>query len=193
VRRQLNRRFGTWRGLVRLLLAYADLAAGRLACFRLRYPHSVRRVVFVCQGNVCRSAFAALVAQEAGLHAASVGLAAATGVAPPPSALRAAELLGLDLARHRACDWRDFTILPGDLLLVMEIRQACQVLRRLGPRTDVQLALLGLWCEPPMPHLHDPFTLSDAYFDTCFRRIRQAVWRLAPALPQVRHEREAAR
>jgi protein-tyrosine phosphatase len=75
---------------------------------------------------------------------------------------------------------------PGDLLLAMEVRQVHELTRRLGGRTDVQVALLGNWCSPPAPHLHDPFTLSDAYFDTCFARIHQAVGRLANDVPNAR-------
>ena len=41
----INRRFGTFRGLVRAALALAELAVGRLRSFTLRRPESVRRVV----------------------------------------------------------------------------------------------------------------------------------------------------
>ena len=192
MKQRLDRRFGTWRGLVRLLLAYAELATGRIERFRLRHPERVKRVVFVCQGNICRSAFAEQVARDAGLAVASVGLATTTGVTPPDMALRAARRQGIGMEQHQTCDWRDFEFLPGDLLLVMEIRQAHHARRRLGKRSDLQLALLGMWCDPPVPHLHDPFGLSDDYFDSCFKRVRQAVRRLVPMLPQARVPARAA-
>jgi len=97
----------------------------------------------------------------------------------------------VDMARHQACDWRDFEFLPGDLVLVMEIRQAHHARLRLGKRSDLQLALLGMWCDPPVPHLHDPFGLSDDYFDSCFQRVRHAVRRLVPMLPQACRSAEA--
>lgn len=170
----INRRFGTWRGLLRLLLANAELASGRLSQFRLRNPEQVRRVVFVCLGNICRSAFGDKVARESGLRVASLGLSTTTGVGSPDSARDAARRNGIDLDAHRAVDWGDFEAQSGDLFLVMEVRQAHELRRRLGPRTDVQVCLLGMWCAPAVPHLHDPFTLSAAYFDTCFGRVRQA-------------------
>ncbi len=179
----LDARFGTWRGLARLLLAYGELATGRLWRFRLREPRAVRRVVFVCLGNICRSAHGEQVAREFGLSAISLGLSTTTGAASPEQAVAAAGRQGVSLARHRARDWKDYVPQPGDLLLAMEVRQAHELRRRLGPRRDVQVALLGLWCRPPLPHLHDPFTLGDAYFDTCFARVRQAVARLARAVP----------
>lgn len=186
VRRRLDARFGTWRGLVRLLLAHAERATGRLRPFELHDPQAVRRVVFVCLGNICRSAYAEQVARAEGLNTASLGLSTTTGVGSPDPALAAAARQRLPMDAHRACDWKDFTVQPGDLLLAMEVRQVRELRRRLGERTDVQVALLGNWCAPPVPHLHDPFTLSDAYFDTCFTRVRQAVRRLARDIPNGR-------
>jgi protein-tyrosine phosphatase len=150
----------------------------------LRHPGRVQRVVFVCLGNICRSAYAHQVADSLGMHVTSIGLATCTGAASPESALRAAQRCGANLQTHRATDLRDFTVLPGDLFLTMEIRHAHALRRRLIARTDVQIALLGLWCDPPCPHLHDPYTLSDIYFDHCFARIRQAVLALHRSLPQ---------
>ena len=63
---------------------------------------------------------------------------------------------------------------------------AHELRRRLGARPDVQVCLLGMWCEPVMPHLHDPFTLSDGYFDSCFIRDKQATANLSRLLPNAR-------
>jgi protein-tyrosine phosphatase len=175
-------RFGSVRGLVRLALARWALAAGLLASFQLRRPQEVRRVVFVCLGNICRSAFAQQIAIGHGLPAVSFGLSTTTGAPSPQPALEAAQRQGIHLHHHRATDLSDFTILPGDLLLAMEIRHARELRQRLWSRDDIQIALLGTWCSPSIPHLHDPFTLSPDYFDTCFHRIRQAVDRLHQTL-----------
>jgi protein-tyrosine phosphatase len=178
----IDRRFGTWRGLLRLLLAYAELASGRLRQFRLRHPAQVQRVVFVCLGNICRSAFGDQVARESGLRVASLGLSTTTGVGSPDAAREAARRNGIDMDKHRAVDWSDFHVQPGDLFLVMEVRQAHEMRRRLGRRNDVQVCLLGMWCSPAVPHLHDPFTLSAGYFDTCFARVREATGNLGRVL-----------
>lgn len=180
----IARRHGTWRGAVRGLLARLDLGCGRLRRFQLRHPHRVRRLVFVCQGNICRSAFAVQVAQRLALESASLGLATTSGARSPDAALRAARRQGYDLRAHRATDLRDFAVQPGDLFLAMEVRQARELRRRLGPRDDVEVVLLGLWCTPCRPHLHDPYTLSDAYFDQCFSRLSDAVLALRCAVPQ---------
>lgn len=182
----IDRRFGTWRGLVRALLARAELATGRLRPFQFQPSTPVRRLVFVCLGNICRSAYGHQVALEYGMHVASLGLSTTTGVSSPAQAVTAAARQGVDMACHRATNWGDFVVEPGDLFLVMEVRQAHEMRRRLGGRSDVQICLLGMWCDPVMPHLHDPFTLGDAYFDRCFQRVRQAVQALSVSLPELR-------
>ena len=188
----IRRKFGTFRGLVRLSLAYLEFAAGRLAPFGPHRRGPVQRLVFVCQGNICRSAYGATLATELGLPTASLGLETTTGAPSPPEAVASGRRQGVELADHRAIDWTDFGIQPGDLFLVMEIRQAHEVRRRIGNRTDVLISLLGMWCSPAVPHLHDPFTLSDAYFDTCFIRIREAVENINRSMPLPRGQETTA-
>lgn len=183
MKKWINNRYGTWRGLVRALLARAELAIGRLKPFALRRPEAVQRVVFVCHGNICRSAFAHHEALKYGLNVASLGLSTSTGGRSPASAVASAARVGIDLAIHRATSWQDFKVQPGDLFLVMEVRQAHEMRRRLGPRDDVQVCLLGMWSTPLMPHLHDPYTLSNSYFDVCFERVELAVRNLNADLP----------
>ena len=65
-----------------------------------------------------------------------------------------------------------------DLLLVMEVRQA-RSLEKLARDHRAQIALLGFWAEPKRPHIHDPMTLSTAYFRSCYLTIDSAVRRLA--------------
>ena len=175
----INRRYGTWRGMIRSLLGRLELVSGRLDEFRLRQPEQVKRVVFVCLGNICRSSYAHRIALRYGLPVASIGLSTTTGGRSPAQAVAAAARAGVDMSTHRATNLADFDVRPGDLFLVMEVRQAHVLRRRLNGRTDVSIDLLGRWCTPRMPHLHDPFTLSDAYFDTAFARIEVAVHALS--------------
>lgn len=173
----LAARFGTTRGLARLALSYPQaLSVARVD------PARVRRLVFVCQGNICRSAYAEEIARSLGLATASFGLSTDGGMSAHPPAVAAAALLGHDIAAHRTIRAEDFTPLPGDLLLAMEVRQLAQIAA--GPRfAATPRTLLGLWASPPMPHLHDPFGLDDAYMLTCLRRIEHAVRRLPAAFP----------
>lgn len=180
----IRSRFGTVRGLVRLVLSYPQLMLGRSASVAPD-PAQVRRLVFVCQGNICRSAFADAAARRAGLNSASFGLSTTSGRPAHDAAIVAARALGHDLADHRAIDLRDYRPQAGDLLLAMEVRQ----LHRLAadPRlSELPRLLLGRWTRPMLPHLHDPYGLDDRYMIACLRRIDGAIGRLVSAFPGAR-------
>jgi protein-tyrosine phosphatase len=180
----VNARFGTFRGAVRLALSYGQVALGQ-SCVRPGNAGDVKRLVFVCHGNICRSAFADIAARALGLNATSFGLSTSTDLPAHPPAAAAAAKLGHDLSAHRTQRAEDYVPLPGDLLLAMEVRQ----LRRLSrdPRLHgVPRSLLGLWAEPKIPHLHDPYQLDAAYMDICLRRIDTAVTGLANAFSGAR-------
>lgn len=164
---------GTWRGFVRLQLARAELMLGR-GGEATASPGAVRRLVFVCHGNICRSAFAEVAARRAGLNAVSIGLSTSSGKPAHPPAVAAAAAMGFDLSGHRSTAVADYVAEEGDLLLAMETRQ----MRRIGGMAglgDLPRELLGRYAAPPAPHLHDPYQLSDAYMLTCLRRIESAV------------------
>jgi low molecular weight protein-tyrosine phosphatase len=176
--RPINHRYGTYRGLIRLWLTHVLLALrGRSALTRIEVA-AVRRVVFVCQGNICRSPFAEVTARQLGMRATSCGLATGGNVPAFPLAVEAARGFGVDLRAHRTRDIEDFRFEPGDLVLAMELRH----LRRLRPvlaGKPVQVSLLGLWAPRPRPHLHDPHKLDAEYFQTCFRVMTASVQGLA--------------
>jgi protein-tyrosine phosphatase len=132
----------------------------------------VGRVVFVCDGNICRSAYGAARARALGLDAHSFGLRAVTGVPAHPVAVETALRRGLDLSAHRSMTVDTFWPQVGDLLLAMEPRQARELTRRFG--ATVPVSLLGLWARPARPHIEDPFGLTPAYFETCFSVIDAA-------------------
>jgi protein-tyrosine phosphatase len=139
----------------------------------------VHRLVFVCLGNINRSAYAEAVAHGIGLgsRCISVGLATTSGAPATRQARQTAALHGRSLEMHHATDWSDYRYQAGDLLLAMEIRHVHRLMR-LGIPAEA-IALLGAWASPPRLHLHDPDTLCDAYFRSCFALIESAVRSLA--------------
>ena len=170
--------FGSFRGFVRLALAHVQ-ALG----FRAPDPRPIKRIVFLCHGNICRSPFAEIVAREAGLATASFGLSTTTGAAAHPPVIAIATDLGRDLTTHRATNVADFTPQPGDLLVAMEPRQMGKLARDPKLR-DVPRVLLGQGTA--FPHLHDPYNLNAAYVRNCLVRIERAVSRLARRYPGAR-------
>ncbi len=169
--------FGTHRGLVRLLLGETEYLAGRLNGFLQADLQQTRRLVFVCLGNINRSPFAEYIATALGLNAASIGLSTSTGAPAFEKAVATARCFNIDLAPHRATDFVDYEHAAGDLLLAMEVRHARRLVALGVP--DKAIALLGHWATPHRIHIHDPHTLSDAYFRTCFTVIQSAIRELA--------------
>lgn len=178
---RISHNFGTWRGLVRLGLAYPQsIVLGHGLSSK---AEDVRRLVFVCHRNISRSAFAEAVCRKRGINAASFGVAASSGQPAEEIACKIArDDFGIDLNWHRASDTR-FHTLPGDLLLAMEVRQ----LNRLANLPNLSIpprALLGSVIG--IPHLHDPLTLSEDYYRTCFRRILHAIDALEIRFPMAK-------
>jgi protein-tyrosine phosphatase len=172
---------GTWRGWVRSAICDAEFVAGRLQDWTcVRQPEAVQRLVFVCLGNINRSAFAHAVSTRNGARTASLGLSTTTGAPAYHTAVLTAKGMGVDLQAHRATDLSDHERLPGDLYLTMETRHLRDLLGRGYPRDS--LALLGAWATPMRLHLHDPHTLDDAYFHSCFTLIHSATTHLTREL-----------
>lgn len=160
-------RFGSARGLVRLLLSRLG---GSKRFASVDWPR-VERLVFVCTGNICRSPYAEALARRAGLPAVSVALRGDSGFPAHPAAVAAAREAGVDLSAHRSTAIEELRLGPGDLVVAMEPWQAAAAAGRGG----AQATLLGLWSAPRRPHLHDPYGLCDDYFRTCFALIASGV------------------
>ena len=164
---------GTSRGLVRALLGEAEFILGRLDTFVHPNAAQIERLVFVCLGNINRSAFADKVAHSLGVKSISIGLSTTTGAPAFLKAIQTAPQFGIDLDSHRATDLKDYSYQPTDLLLVMEVRHAHRLIAAGIPQASI--AMLGHWATPHRIHLHDPHKLSDVYFRTCFTLIHSAV------------------
>jgi len=170
-------KFGTLRGFVRLILGNMMMLAGFYRKYEIVDWTSVRRIVFICQGNICRSPYAHWLALRETDAVASIGLSTQTGEPAYPAAVDVARISGVDLSAHRTTNWTDFELRDGDLLLAMEMRHIRVIEQRPVDR-DVQIGLLGLWCRPRLSLLYDPHNLSPAYFATCYERIARAVSRV---------------
>lgn len=142
----------------------------------------VRRVVFVCHGNICRSAYAQGVARDLGLNAASFGLSTSTGKLANEPARVAAMALGHPIEDHLSTRVHDFVPQTGDYLLAMEHRHL-RKLAAMPSLAHLPRGLLGSYASPPMPHLHDPYRLDPAFMSVCLGRVESAVQQLAWKYP----------
>lgn len=169
----VRRNHGTWRGWIRHVLGLAELQLGSLSGFQVADPAHARKLVFVCLGNINRSAYACAVARSLGQPSTSVGLSTTAGAPATPQAIAQARMRGVDLQGHRATPLAEYCAEAGDLYVVMEVRHARRLVAHGVPAASI--TLLGLWGHPMRVHLHDPHTLSQDYFATCFALIDSAV------------------
>ena len=135
---------------------------------------AVARLVFVCQGNICRSPYASARARALGITAISCGLDATEGAGADPAASRNAMDRGIDLSTHRSARLRPSFITQRDLIVVFEPKQMMGVMR-CGISGLAGVTLLGIWSPPIRPHIQDPYGRSDRYFQQCFSGIDACV------------------
>lgn len=165
-------RFGSRRGLARFLLHQVSL------CLRRGRPpgaglESVTRLVFVCRGNICRSAVAEAVARTLDFPACSFGTRTHLGKAANAGMAAAAALLGYDLSGHRTTPLEHYTPAPGDLVLVFEPGHLDEL--RSGVGQEWEIELLGKWARPRRAYIHDPFEGTVQYYERVARLIQSAV------------------
>jgi protein-tyrosine phosphatase len=137
-----------------------------------------RRLVFVCKGNICRSAYAHALARDRGLAVASCGVETTPGHPADPVAQRVAARRGVALELHRTARWIDIEVGADDLVLGMEPWHLSRIGRRVA-HAGGQFGLLGLWSAPGRRRIPDPYGRPDASFETCFDTIDAAVDHLA--------------
>ena len=140
----------------------------------------VRRLHFVCKGNVCRSAFGDALTRSQALAATSSGVHAGDGVPADAVAVRIAAARGVTLDDHRTTPFRDADIAAGDLLVAMEPWHARAVSAR-AAAVGAQVTLLGLWAPLPDAFVDDPYGRDDATFHHCFAIIEVALERMCQA------------
>jgi len=139
------------------------------------------RVVFVCQGNICRSPFAAaLLAARLGaereVRVESAGVIPQPGRPTPPFGLQAAAGLGVDLTEHRSVWLSRAMVDAASLLVGFDEATRTAVLDRY-PDVRVPMVLLGDLLDGN--EIADPVDGGLAAFERCYREIADGVGGLA--------------
>ena len=155
-------------------------------------PPDAKRILVLCDGNMCRSPFAALllkaeleragaghvVVESAGLHAGPADPA-------PPFAREAAAGLGVSLTAHRSQRVDQAMIAAADWILVMTLDQRRRLIA-LAPEARGRVELLGRFHPERMssPEIPDPMTGDLAEFQRVYAQIAAAVRPLARVLAE---------
>jgi len=135
--------------------------------------NAVKRLVFICKGNICRSAYAEVVAKALNIETVSAGICAIENQPANERAIQVAKSLGHDLALHKTTPMMYTILTQADLVLAMEPWQIEFIDKHL--EGYYQRALLGIWAEPAKAYIHDPYGLSVAYFENCLKLIEKSV------------------
>jgi protein-tyrosine-phosphatase len=143
--------------------------------------HADARIVFLCQGNICRSPFAEhllareLVGQSAKLSVTSVGLLPAPGRRCPEQAVRAALDRGIDLKGH-VSRFLDDSGLSGVGLVFVFDRLTLEDFRDRFPAAAPPVFLLAGLLDGV--DIEDPLGRGPGFFADAFGRIERAVGEL---------------
>lgn len=170
-------RYGSRRGAVRTNWHKLVYVFGVYRAYRKIDWDAVERLVFICKGNICRSAFAEAVAKPLGVDTISCGLDTVDGAPANAIALKVAKQFSMDLSNHQTMPIDKLKLKKTDLLIAMEPGQIKQLQLLYGEK--YQYTLLGLWTRPSLPHLQDPYGSSPIYFQRCFNSIEKSVQQIA--------------
>ena len=142
----------------------------------------VKRLIFICDGNICRSPFAEACAVMQGLPATSGGLDTENGHPANSDAIVAAATFGIDLLSHTTQAVTTLQLTPNDLIFLMQPSQIGRLNRLIDCNVSAQVTLLGLWRTPSIPYLQDPYGRSQRCFMNCFQIIHDSVRQISKCI-----------
>ena len=173
----LKDKFGGRRGFLRSIVDYFNLNLLGKNKKYMSFPANVERVVFVCKGNICRSALAEWAFRKhTQFPAASFGVDTTSGCPANPRIARMAALFDIDLLEHKTTAKSNFVPAKNDLYVCVEPAHAA-VIEQTMPGQPI--FYLGALLDNPCTYLHDPHTTSDNFALRSVVTIITAVERLA--------------
>lgn len=179
VGKQIANHFGSKQGFLRYCLGQFDVYTRKYTKLNELKPAEVKRIVFVCSGNICRSPFGEFVSRQLGYDATSIGLHTDGGFPAFERTIEVADKLGYCLSSHVSTGMKSYRWSSTDLLVGMEPKHAVE-LRSFFPNS--RIFLLGMALPSPTAYIHDPYNTDIAYFERCLRQIECATNRLVNKL-----------
>jgi len=154
----------------------------------------VRTLLFVCHGNICRSAFAAELARMRlpSHQVESAGVADEEGRQTPEEIADLARARGVDLGRHRSVRVTAAQIQAAELILVSDL-ETLRTLLTDWPAATSRTTMLGLFAEPVVVSIPDPYGASPAQASESLDLVASAVNGLSLWLGQGKRHADSTR
>lgn len=176
------------RGLLRLVDCTLHTTRRALARRRLQKLDNPTSILFICQGNICRSPYAeAALLRHDMLRGRNIMVRSAgfmgPGRAAPPEAQAVAKGRGFDLSPHESRLMDLVELWHTDLLVVMDARQQ-RAVAAMASRPRRQVLVLGDLDPRPITRrgIRDPWGQEEDVFDEVYDRIDRCVGELAREL-----------
>ena len=146
-------------------------------------PDTIKSILFICLGNICRSPFAekfsALIYRDPGVfHFSSAGIQGEFLRSSPVEAIEAAKYYKVDLIGHLSRRLDKTMMEYFDVILVMDVWQYIYM-NRVHPGVRNKIFLLPLFGDNPIVpndkynlyNIKDPYGKSLSEFSECYKKI----------------------
>lgn len=138
------------------------------------------RVLFICSGNICRSAYAGVVfkrlLEQTSHHTQimSAGTLRISGRMAASNMIKVAAEYGDDLTEHRSTPLSAPLLQASDIIFIMspEHERACI---QIVPACKNIICYLSHWLEPPALEIPDPMGLAYDAYQRAARQINEAL------------------
>ncbi|MBA3015911.1 MAG: hypothetical protein FP815_13355 [Desulfobulbaceae bacterium] len=141
----------------------------------------LRHIIFVCKGNICRSAFAEYylrsICSKRSFNIESCGLDVDQGIFSPKEAVIVGQEFGIKLEEHYSKGLAACEIENADLIVPMEYGQYIRLAAML-PNQRGKIRLLrdfAPWPDRITCNINDPFGLGEGEFRRCFLVMAKAL------------------
>ncbi len=140
-------------------------------------------VIFICTGNICRSAMAAgylkyrlkQLGKEQKVKVSSAGTHAKQGEKSPEFAIRAIEKYGADIESHTSTTLENSDIRQANYIFVMTERHKRDVIKTY-PELKEKIKLLGEYTkDKDYKEIDDPWGYSYNIYENCAREIVDSI------------------